>query len=162
MINYDIDVHDIDDLTEPMWQACGLECPVMIGGKCRRDERDSRTNMFRTCPGWSTKFTNAAAEVVHAWSQSSGQSDDCGNAVEGDAWFALFRNPDRGTFDGPMGAGVILTVASGGEVTADRFESADELEKDWALLLEEHEPDTDTDGCEGHIDDEDYLSGHGA
>lgn len=130
-IGYDIELHDIENLTWPMWEACSVECPAMIGGTCPAD-----TN--KRCPGWSAKYTNAAAEVVHAWTMDSQQSEECGDTVDGDAWFALFRNPDEGTFDGPMGAGVILCVTSQGFVKATRFATKEELDKDWDTLVTEN------------------------
>lgn len=131
-ISYDVKLHDIENLTWPMWRACSVECVAMIGGICPADNNER-------CPGWSAKFTNAAAEVVHAWTMDSQQSEECGDAVDGDAWFALFRNPDEGTFDGPMGAGVILCVTSQGFVQATRFDTKEELEEAWAKLVAEHD-----------------------
>jgi hypothetical protein len=140
-ISYSIELHEITDLTWPMWESCGIECPAMIGGTCPREIRDQRTGGFLTCPGNSSKFTNAASEVVHSWTLDSGQSDECGNSVDGDCWFALFRNPDAGTFDGPMGAGVILCETSMGFVQATRFTTMEELTRDWAKIQAEYEDD---------------------
>lgn len=131
-ISYSIELHEITDLTWPMWQACSIECPAMIGAPCPADNNER-------CPGWSAKYTNAAAEVVHSWTLDSGQSDECGDAVDGDAWFALFRNPDDGTFDGPMGAGVILCITSQGFVQATRFATTEELTRDWAKIQAEYD-----------------------
>lgn len=136
-ITYNIEPHDITDLTWPMWEACSIECPAMIGAECpkKNDER---------CPGWSAKFTDAAAEVVHGWTLESFQDEECGDASERDAWFALFKNPDPGTFDGPMGAGVILCVTSQGFVQATRFKDTEELTRDWAKLMVEYEDDEES------------------
>lgn len=139
VISYGIELHDIENLTWPMWEACSVECVAMIGGTCPRERQDPNTKRYGTCPGRSEKYTNAAAEVVHSWTLDSGQSEECGNAVDGDAWFALFRNPDEGTFDGPMGAGVILCVTSQGFVQTTRFDTKEELDKDWDTLVAEHD-----------------------
>lgn len=150
-ISYGIELHDITSLTEPMWEACGIECPAMIGADCPGG---------MDCPGWSAQFASAAAEVVRSWTRGSGQSDDCGDAVDGDAWYALFRNPDAGTYGGPMGAGVILCVTSHGFVGATRFGTAEALEEDWRELRDEASrwvrdtcPDcTDEAACPEHCD----------
>lgn len=128
MISYAIEPHEITTLTAPMWDACGLECPAMIGAPCPKD-----ANPWAHCT--LPKFTSAAAEVIYSWTLDSGQSEECGNSVDGNAWNALFRNPDAATHDGPMGAGVILTETSGGFVTASRYATTDELEADWSQCL---------------------------
>jgi hypothetical protein len=133
-ISYAIELHEITDLTWPMWEACSIECPAMIGADCPRKEGDR-------CPGRSEKYTDAASEVVHSWTLGSGQSDECGNSTEGDGWFALFRNPDAGTFDGPMGAGVILHENSRGFIQATRFTTEYELDLDWTEIQSEYEDD---------------------
>lgn len=127
-ITYAIEEYEITSLTWPMWQACGLECPAMIGAPCKRE-----SGKFCTL----YKFDTAAAEVVYSWTLDSGQSDECGDAGEGAAWFALFVNPDASEHTGPMGAGVILCVLSGGAVSATRFDTAAELNADWEKLLAE-------------------------
>lgn len=133
-ISYSIELHDIENLTWPMWRACSVECPAMIGGTCNLHGASF------SCPGWSAKFTNAAAEVVHSWTLDSGQNEECGNATDGDDWFALFRNTDGHTIEhGPMGAGVILCVTSQGFVQATRFDTKEELEEAWAKLVAEHD-----------------------
>jgi hypothetical protein len=134
MISYNIEPPDITALTWPMWEACGIECPSMIGAPCPADVGDGS---YRRCPGWSAKFTGAAAEVVHGWTLDSGQSDECGDAECSIGWNALFRNPDQGTFDGPMGAGVTLTTDSQGFVSVTRYETAEERDADWTALQEE-------------------------
>ena len=133
MITVTITLDDFDHLTAPMWDACGLECPVMIGGTCRKDDY-----RFCTLP----KFDTAAAEVLYSWDAS----EQCGNSTDGPAWYGLFRNPDVEEHDGPMGAGAIVTEYSGGSVYAVRYASAAELDKVWQELLIE------TDDTEG--DDE--------
>lgn len=127
MISYKIELHDIQDLTGPMWSAHGIECPLMIGAVCPGTELGTEAR----CPSWSAKFPSAAAEVIYSWTLSSGQSEECGDSVEGNAWYALFRNPDAGTFDGPMGAGVILTELSSGAVMAHLYETTEELDEAW-------------------------------
>jgi hypothetical protein len=77
--------------------------------------------------------------VIYSWTLVSGQSEECGNAVDGDAWFALFKNPDTGTFDGPMGAGVTLCVTSQGFVQATRFADTEELTREWDKIVDEYE-----------------------
>jgi hypothetical protein len=130
-ITYSIEPYEITNLTWPMWDACSIECPAMIGADCPKKD-DKR------CPGWSAKFTDAAAEVVWHWTLESGQSEECGNATESDAWFALFKNADAGTFDGPMGAGVILCVTSQGLVQATRFTTEYERDLDWNKIIDEY------------------------
>lgn len=137
MISYVIEPHDINTLTAPMWDACGIECPAMIGADCPGKELDGTR-----CPGWSAKFSNAAAEVVHGWTLESFQDDQAGNSVEGDGWFALFRTPnDERHDDNPMGAGVILCELSNGAVQVTRFGSDEELTRDWAKITAEYEYD---------------------
>lgn len=138
-ITYRVQPHDITTLTAPMWDACGIECPAMIGGTCR----GTVAGDILRCPGWSGKYADAASEVIHGWTMESGQDEEAGNASERDAWFALFKNDDTTTFDGPMGAGVILCVTSGGYVQATRFKDTEELTRDWAKILMEYEDDED-------------------
>lgn len=146
-ITYNIKVYEIENLTQPMWEACSIECPAMIGAKCPADIGDGS---YRRCPGWSAKYTSAAAEVVHSWTLDSGQSEDCGNSVDGNGWFALFRNPDKGTFDGPMGAGVILVETCSGRVDVDRYDTSEALEEAWDTFLREtRECPYENDGCTG-------------
>lgn len=144
-ITYDIELHDITELTWPMWEACSVECPAMIGGTCGRATYN-KDGKWTPCPGWSAKFSNAAAEVVHSWTLDSFQSEECGNATDGPAWFALFPNHDthRQHHD-PLGAGVILCVLSTGAVQATRFESGEELTRDWAKIEAEAYDDNDED-----------------
>lgn len=137
MISYNIELHEITGLTWPMWEACSIECPAMIGAPCR----GAAIGTEARCPGWSAKFSNAAAEVVHSWTLDSGQDEECGN-TDHSGWFALFRTPDDETHDdNPMGAGVILCVISSGAVQVTRFDSAEELTRDWAKIVAECEDD---------------------
>lgn len=144
-ITYPVELHEITNLTWPMWEACSIECPAMIGAECpgRLDRRNSTGGLMR-CPGWSAKFPNAAAEVVHSWTLDSGQDEECGEQ-DRDGWFALFKNPDDSTIDGPMGAGVILCAISNGAVQVTRFDTEEELSRDWAKIVAESE----TEGEEG-------------
>ena len=154
MINYDIDPSDITSLTEPMFTACGIECPAMIGAPCPGNTSgrymdgpaDARHYASR-CPGHSSKFPSAAAEVVYGWTLSNFQDEDCGGE-NGETWFALFRTPDDERHDNnPMGAGVILCALSSGAVQVTRFDSAEELSRDWAKIVAEYEDD-DPQVCE--------------
>lgn len=131
-ITYRVQAHDITTLTWPMWEACGIECPKMIGAGCPRG-----IGTADGCPGWSSKWDNAATEVVYGWTLRSDQSDTCGDVDQPIGWNALFRNPDRGTHDGPMGAGVILTTDSQGFVTLTRYDTVEERDADWSELQEE-------------------------
>lgn len=117
----------------------------MIGGTCGKDTRHSTG---KPCSGWSAKYNNAASEVIYSWTMDSGQSDECGTTEYGGSWFALFRNPDASTHDGPVGVGVILCVTSSGAVAATRFTTEMELEEDWAKLQAE------TDDSEEEEEDE--------
>lgn len=145
-ITYRAQPHDITELTWPMWDACGIDCPAMIGADCPGKDGGR-------CPGRSSEFPHAAAEVVHGWTLGSGQSDTCGEADSPIGWNALFRNPDAGTHDGPMGAGVILSTDSQGFVYLTCYESADSLESEWADL-QQREADYDRANCEECADGE--------
>jgi hypothetical protein len=140
-ISYDIKIHDITELTWPMWEACGIECPAMIGADCPRKDGDGLS-----CPGWSSAFPNAAAEVVHSWTMDSGQSDTCGETESPIGWNALFRNPDKDTHGGPMGAGLILSVSTQGFHHLTRYEATEELEADWSAL-QDKEAEYDRANC---------------
>jgi hypothetical protein len=152
-ISYAVEPYEITTLTWPMWEACGIECPAMIGADCPGKEGDGLK-----CPGWSAKYSSAAAEVAHGWTMTSDQSEECGTTEFGGNWYALFRNPDKGTFDGPMGAGLILTVTDQGFVSLIRYTDGYECDQAWkALEAETHEcphespictPDALCDACE--------------
>ncbi|MBQ6358494.1 MAG: hypothetical protein IJI97_05995 [Clostridia bacterium] len=100
-----------DRLGEIHWQACGLDCPMLTGGKCKKDSGE-----------WCTgpKFDSAAAEILWDWSLDSGQDENCGDAVDGYGWYALFR-PER----------AILHTDSQGFVSAWRVPESDNLEDMW-------------------------------
>lgn len=139
MISYDIDTYEILDLTEPMFEACGIECPKMIGGTCLADvnARDT-TGKLITCPGWSSKFPNAATEVVHNWTLSNDQDEQAGDSVTGSAWYALFRTPkDERRESNPMQAGVILVEVSTGRTDVTRYATEAELNAAWAKIRAE-------------------------
>lgn len=139
-ITYGIETYEIAELTAPMWDACGIECPAMIGGMCPRNTRDSKTQKWLVCPGQSSKFKNAAAEVVFGWSLESFQDEECGDAEYGGGWFGLFRTPkDAKSSNHPMGAGVILCVLSSGATQLTRFDTEEELTRDWAKIVSETE-----------------------
>lgn len=72
-----------DRLGEIHWQACGLDCPMLTGGKCKKDSGE-----------WCTgpKFSSAAAEILHAWSLDSSQDEESGTSEYGNGWHALFRD----------------------------------------------------------------------
>lgn len=141
-ITYAVQPHDITALTAPMFDACGLECPAMIGADCS-GKNGSRLD----CPGWSSKFPNAAAEVIYSW----GADDRAGGGESGHPWYGLHRTPeDERSADNPMGAGVILTELSTGAVELIVFDSAEELAEVWAKLLHEtRECPYEIDGCTG-------------
>jgi hypothetical protein len=126
-ITYAIEHHDITSLTAPMWDACGIECPAMIGAECPGGMK---------CHAWSSKFPNAATEVVYGWSLSSFQDEETGSTDSGPGWFALFRTPDDElTPNNAMGAGVILCTVSSGAVSLTRFDSVDAMNQEWAKIL---------------------------
>lgn len=101
-------------LTEAHWQACGLECPALFGGVCKRDAGEFCTLY---------KFDTAAAELIYGWTLDMSQDEDCGNSTDGPAWFALFKD-ER----------VILTELSGGRVTAWRVPESDDLDAAWNAI----------------------------
>lgn len=138
MISYNIEPHDITSLTWPMWDACGIECPAMIGADCP----DKPGEGTARCLGWSSKFPSAAAEVVWCWTMQNFQDEDCGGE-DGGTWFALFHAPKGESHDGPMGAGVILCTLSSGAVQLTRFTSTEELTRDWAKIVAEYEDNED-------------------
>lgn len=133
-ITYNIEHHEISALTAPMWDACGIECPAMIGATCPANRLP-----VAVCPGWSGKFPNAAAEVVYGWTLESFQDEVCGGGD--DTWFGLFTADETDPVDGPMGAGVILVVLTSGAVHLTRFDTAEELTRDWAKIVAETEED---------------------
>lgn len=148
MYSYNVELHDIHTLTAPMFDACGMECPKMIGAACPADSGNQymdgpadAKHYSKRCPGWSAKFADAASEVIHGWTLDSRQDEEAGNACERDAWFALFKNDDVTALGGPMGAGVILCVTSSGYVQATRFKDTEELTRDWAKITAEYEDD---------------------
>lgn len=155
-ITYAVQPHGITSLTAPMWEACGIECPAMIGAECP-GQFDSRQYMdgpadaahhAKRCPGKSSKFPHAAAEVVYGWSLSSFQDDTCGEAESSIGWNALFRTPeDERHDDNPMGAGVILNTDSQGAVTLARYYDAALMEAEWAAL-QQREADYERANCE--------------
>lgn len=100
-----------ENLKEVHWQACGLDCPMLAGGKCKKDSG-------KWCTG--PKFDSAAAEILYAWSLESGQDEDCGDADDGYGWYALFRTERA-----------ILHTDVRGFVTAWRVPESDNLEDMW-------------------------------
>ncbi len=128
-IAYRVQAHDITTLTEAMWDACGIECPAMIGAPCPGG---------MGCPGWSPKWDNAATEVVYGWTMESFQSETCGDVDQPIGCNHLFRTPeDERHDDNPMGAGLILNADSQGFVALGRYENVTELDENWAQLQEE-------------------------
>lgn len=142
-ITYRVQAHDITTLTWPMWEACGIECPAMIGAECPA----IKAHLRQTCPGKSSKWDNAATEVVYGWTMESFQSDTCGDVDQLIGCNHLFRNPDSGEHDGPMGAGLIIHTDSQGFVTLTRYATVLELESDWQQL-QEKEAEYDRANCE--------------
>lgn len=151
-ITYRVQPHNIRTLTWPMWEACGIECPAMIGADCpgNYDGRDPSRELT-TCPGWSGKFPHAAAEVVHGWSLDS-QPETCGDTEQPIGFNAIFRAEDGDDPDAPMGAGVILTTDSQGSVSLVRYETATELDGIWGML-QDKEAEYDRANCEECTDD---------
>lgn len=131
-ITYRVQAHDITTLTWPMWEACGIECPKMIGADCPRG-----ISTGEDCPGWSAKFPSAAAEVVHAWSLDS-DPETVGDVDQPIGWNALFRTTgEDDDTDTPTGAGVILHTDSQGFVSLVRYGTATELDGIWSMLQDE-------------------------
>ncbi len=150
MIDYSVGLEDITTLTAPMWEACGIECPVMIGATCPgkdtsryMDGPADAAHLRMSCPGWSAKFPNAAAEVVWSWSLESGQDDSAGTTEFGGNWYALFVADSTAPENGPMGAGVILCVQSGGAVELSCFDTKTELDEVWEGIVKENEEPED-------------------
>ena len=129
-ITYRVQAHDINTLTWPMWDACGIECPAMIGADC------PGKGSVR-CPGHSSKWSNAATEVVYGWSLHW-QPETCGDVDQPIGFNAIFRTPeDESHDDNPMAAGVILSTDSQGNVTLSRYETPTELDGIWSMLQDE-------------------------
>lgn len=127
-ITYRVQPHDITTLTWPMWDACGIECPKMIGAPCSGG---------MNCPGWSSKWSNAATEVVYGWSLHW-QPETCGDVDQPIGSNAIFRTPeDESHDDNPMAAGLILSTGSQGDVTLTRYETPTELDGIWSMLQDE-------------------------
>lgn len=136
-MQYAVQPHDINRLTAPMFDACGIECPAMIGADCPRVNGDGLD-----CPGWSAKFPSAAVEVVYGWDAD----ERAGGGESGHPWYGLHRTPEGERCDNnPMGAGVILVEFSDGAVQLTRFGSEEELSRDWAKIVAEVEDDDDDD-----------------
>ena len=128
-----------EELTAAHWDACSLDCPVMTtGGKCGQD-------LGVRCPGWSSKFHSAAAELVYSWTLDSGQDDECGNAVDWHWWAAIFRS-ER----------LIIETMTNGSVYLQRFDSDAELNAAWSNREEAyagyvHSECKDGRECEGCV-----------
>lgn len=140
-ITYAVRPHDITTLTAPMWEACGIECPVMIGAECPGDTdghymdgpADAALHAKR-CPGKSSKFPHAAAEVVYGWALHW-QPETCGDVDQPIGSNSIFRTPaDEHNATNPMGVGVILNTDCAGNVYLTRYTDADLLEREWATL----------------------------
>lgn len=157
-ISYAVQLHDIHTLTAPMWDACGIECPKMIGASCPADEPHFRG----TCPGWSAKYPSAAAEVVDGWSLDA-QPEVVGDTEQPIGWNARFDIGAGDDINGPMGAGLILHTNDRGAVTLTRFETVSGLDGVWSALQEEEAKYdrancvecTDDGPCWNHDDDDD-------
>ena len=100
-----------ENLKEVHWQACGLECPTLNGGECKKDSG-------KWCTG--PKFDSAAAEILYAWSLDSTHDDESGTSDYGNGWHALFR-AER----------VILHTNSQGFVLAWRVPDSENLDAVW-------------------------------
>lgn len=162
-ITYRVQPHDITTLTWPMWDACGIECPAMIGADCYgRIKRRNADGFVMACPGWSAKFSNAATEVVYGWSMHW-QPETCGDVDQPIGCNHLFRaaGEDDDT-DGPMGAGVILSTDSQGFVSLVRYGTLTELDGIWSMLQDEEakydrancEDCAEGEPCDDHDDDD--------
>lgn len=141
MLSFNVELHDITSLTEPMFGACSIECPAMIGAECPAEKGER-------CSGWSAKYSNAAAEVVHSWSMSSFQDEEAGDC-DRNGWYGLFRTPEaERSDDNPMRAGVILYNSPTGGVQVTRYDTEEELSRDWAKIeAEEWECPNDNEVC---------------
>lgn len=106
-----------ETLEEIHWQACGLDCPALPGGKCKKDSGE-----------WCTgpKFHSAAAEILHDWSLSSSQDEECGNSEFGSGWYALY-----------MKERAILHTDSQGFVSAWRVPESEDLDDIWEKIESE-------------------------
>lgn len=168
-ITYRVQAHDITTLTWPMWDACGIECPAMIGADCPgsadghyMDGPADAAHHAKRCPGKSSKFPNAAAEVVWGWSLHD-QPEVVGDSEQPIGWNAIFRPTADDDTDGPMGAGLILSTDSQGFVSLARYETVTELDGIWSMLQDEEakylrancEECTEDERCYAHDDDED-------
>lgn len=153
-ITYRVQAHEITSLTWPMWDACGIRCPRMIGADCPAkdsarymDGPADAAHFDKTCPGWSSKWDNAATEVVYGWSLSW-QPETCGDVDQPIGCNHLFPVPEKERADdNAMGAGLILNSDSQGFVTLTRYLDADLLAREWADL-QQREADYFRDNCE--------------
>lgn len=100
-----------ENLEEVHWQACGLDCPMLTGGKCKKDSGN-------WCSG--AKYSSAAAEILDAWSMHSSQDEESGNSDYGNGWHALFREKRA-----------ILHVNSQGFVSAWHVEESEDIDAVW-------------------------------
>lgn len=100
-----------EKLEEFHWQACGWECPVLTGGKCRKD-----SGKWCTSP----KFDSAAAESLFMWSLEFGSDEESGTSDYGNGWHGLFREERA-----------IVSVDSQGFVSAWRIPGPEDLEAAW-------------------------------
>jgi len=78
------DIENINTLEQKHWDACSLRCPSLSGGTCG-------SGRMTGCPGWSSKFPSAAAEIVYGWTLGTNQDDSCGNSSEWNWWAAVFK-----------------------------------------------------------------------
>lgn len=92
------------------------------------------------------KFDSVAAAIMHVWSLSSFQDEDCGDAQYGNGWHALFRDERA-----------ILHTDSVGFVSAWRVEDDRDLDEAWAEI-ERGAVYPDNDECPGHYDDDHTLT----
>ncbi len=153
-ITYAVQPHAITTLTAPMWEACGIECPAMIGAPCPgntdghyMDGPADAAHHAKRCPGKSSKFPHAAAEVVYGWSLHW-QPETCGDVDQPIGCNSIFRTPeDEHHDDNPMGAGVILNTDSQGAVTLARYYDVALMEAEWAAL-QQREADYFRANCE--------------
>lgn len=68
-------------IREEHWQACGLDCPVLHGGQCRRGERTKCSTPV---------YSSAAAEILFLRTIVTTPDAEAGVVYVGTGWHALF------------------------------------------------------------------------
>ncbi|MEV1010782.1 hypothetical protein [Streptomyces sp. NPDC049881] len=112
------------EIRDVHWRACGLDCPVLDRGTCRRT--------------WGLRCSapecgSAAAEILSLWTVHALQDDECGTVNLGNGWHALFRR-ERAVL---RNIGAVLDIDLYGDIgsqrslCAFRFGSEAELDEAW-------------------------------